>query len=664
MLDLGTLRIGIQADGSAAKSEIDKVEKSTKDVEQTTEKSTKSMGDSWNKFSSKIKNVATIGFAALGAGVAGLVAAAQETQEDMGKLNVAFEQAGYSAESANGVFTDFVGLMGETDTAVEASNHLAKLCTTQEELSKWTDISAGVFATFGDSLPLEGLTEAANETAKTGTVVGSLADALNWAGVSEDEFNTKLAACTTEQERAQLITDTLNGLYSEAGQKYRENNQALIEYRENQAALNNALGELGVLVMPLISGLMGIGTQFLNLAHYLLTTNDSVNTIIDNLTNGLTAAFTNFPSIIQGILNTITTGFQTGIQIIIGILPTLITGIINTFVTMMPMLLQAAINLFMSLVQGLIQVIPILLQAIPQVITAIVGLLPVLIPMLLTAAIQLFMALVQAIPQILPQLITAAISAINSVASMLPTLIPLILQAAITLFMALVSSIPQVLPQLLAAIASAIGSVVSYLPSFIGAILSAAVSLFMGIVKAVPQIVDALLSAIGNLIGQGVNAVRNKVGEFLSAGRNLMQGLINGVIGGASGLVNSVLNAVGGAVNAVKNFLGIHSPSRLFKEFGLFTMEGMEEGINSGLNGVVNSAVNAAKQVAGAFDTGLPDVEGSYRVYTKNRLGEAASGNVSNSSTSLVVNNYSPKALNEKDSARQFKQTMRQLALA
>ena len=87
-------------------------------------------------------------------------------------------------------------------------------------MSEWTTICEGVYATFGASLPIEGLTEAANETAKVGTVTGTLADALNWAGISEDAFNEKLAACNTEAEREALIRQTLNSAYAEAAAGY------------------------------------------------------------------------------------------------------------------------------------------------------------------------------------------------------------------------------------------------------------------------------------------------------------------------------------------------------------------------------------------------------------------------------------------------------------
>jgi len=102
-------------------------------------------------------------------------------------------------------------------------------------------------------LPIEGLTEAANETARTGQLTGGLADALNWASVNEDEFQAKLDACTTTQEREALIRETLNGLYTEAGTKYRENAADLIAANEAQARMTDALAVFGEKAQPILT---------------------------------------------------------------------------------------------------------------------------------------------------------------------------------------------------------------------------------------------------------------------------------------------------------------------------------------------------------------------------------------------------------------------------
>lgn len=179
--------------------------------------------------------------------------ATEEYREAMGKLNTAFEAAGYSAETAKQTYTEFYKILGDTDTATEASQLLASLARNEEDMAKWTDIAAGVYGTFGDALPIEGLIEAANETAKTGKVTGVLADAINWAGMSEDEFNQSLAQLSNEGDRAQLIMNNLGLAYQDATEAFYENNEALIQTRENQAILNETQAELGESVANLKS---------------------------------------------------------------------------------------------------------------------------------------------------------------------------------------------------------------------------------------------------------------------------------------------------------------------------------------------------------------------------------------------------------------------------
>src|SRR5699024_1140866 len=111
---------------------------------------------------------------AVGVGVAGATAlttafialdgATEEYRIAQGKLNTAYEAAGYSAQTATQAYRDFYGILGDTDTATEASQLLAKLAENEQDVSTWTRIAAGVSGTFGDSLPIEGLIEAANET--------------------------------------------------------------------------------------------------------------------------------------------------------------------------------------------------------------------------------------------------------------------------------------------------------------------------------------------------------------------------------------------------------------------------------------------------------------------------------------------------------------------
>lgn len=200
------------------------------------------------------KAVVTAG-AALGGAWIAAIEGTRDYRAQMGLLDSAFLKSGHSSTDAKNTYSALNAVLGDTEQAVEAAQHMALLADNEKELSTWTDIATGVYATFGASLPIEGLAEAANETAKTGVVTGSLADALNWAGISEDDFNKKLEACTTEQERQDLIMNTLNGTYSKASEQYKETNKDVMEARKAQEKLSDAMAELGRIGEPILTAI-------------------------------------------------------------------------------------------------------------------------------------------------------------------------------------------------------------------------------------------------------------------------------------------------------------------------------------------------------------------------------------------------------------------------
>lgn len=182
--------------------------------------------------------------------------ATEEVRENLSKVDSAFTTSGKSSESARKAYRDFYKILGDSDTAAESTQLLAQLAENEQDVDKWTRTATGVMATFGDSLPINSLIEASNETAKVGTVTGVLADALNWVGISEDEFNEKLAALGTEQERNALITETLAATYEDAAAAYEENNAGIMTARDLQTQLDESLANLGGTVQDVKNGLL------------------------------------------------------------------------------------------------------------------------------------------------------------------------------------------------------------------------------------------------------------------------------------------------------------------------------------------------------------------------------------------------------------------------
>lgn len=226
--------------------------RSTEGVTREMESATRSVVAFKNRAVSALGS-ATKSFAKWGAASAGAVTAAflamdsatEEYRIAQGKLNTAYEAAGYSAETAATAYNEFYQILGDTDTATEASQLLSKLIQNEQDVTKWTRVAAGVSGTFGDSLPIEGLIEATNETAKVGQVTGVLADALNWVGISEDKMNERLERTSSEAERNQILLETLTGSYSDAADAFYRNNEQLVQSRKNQAALSAMTAKLG-----------------------------------------------------------------------------------------------------------------------------------------------------------------------------------------------------------------------------------------------------------------------------------------------------------------------------------------------------------------------------------------------------------------------------------
>lgn len=251
----------IGKDGGSSAKGIDKVTKSLKDVQKASSHAKqgveKAMGGIKKSVLSAVKAVATLALATAS------LSEGMEFSKLQGKLNAAFQSAGSSAAQATKTFKELYRFLGDSDRAVETAQNLARVTTSEKELAEWTKILQGVYATMGDAIPVETLAESVNETAQVAKVTGTLADALNWMGVSEDAVNSQLAAMNTAHEREAYLRSLLNGLYSNAATIYEHNTKAMLDYNQAQANLKIQLADVATKIMPLI-------TAFSNMAAVVL----------------------------------------------------------------------------------------------------------------------------------------------------------------------------------------------------------------------------------------------------------------------------------------------------------------------------------------------------------------------------------------------------------
>ena len=200
------------------------------------------------------RTVVTAG-AALGGAWIAAIEGTRDYRAQMGLLDSSFQKSGHSSTEAKNTYSELNSVLGDTDQAVEAAQHIALIADNEKEMNDLVAIGTGIFSNYGASLPLEGLYEAVNHTAALGEVQGSLADGLEWAGITVEDFNKKLEGCSNEEERQDLIMKTLKDTYGEAATQYQETNKDVMEARKAQEKLSDAMAELGRIGEPILTAI-------------------------------------------------------------------------------------------------------------------------------------------------------------------------------------------------------------------------------------------------------------------------------------------------------------------------------------------------------------------------------------------------------------------------
>ena len=618
-------------------------------------KEVKTAAEETDDFSDKLGNglvkgakAAAVALAAVGtAAVAGvkLLLDLEESTEEyriaQGKLNTAFEAAGYSTDTASEAYKSFYGILGDTGAATESAQLLAQLATSEKDVATWADIAAGVTGTFGDALPINSLVEAANETAKVGTVTGALADALNWVGISEDEFNEKLAACASEEERTALITETLAKTYEGATEAFKKNNETIIAANLAQAELDDTLARLGgtvadvknELIAEFAPAIADVVDAFVDLLEGAEDAEDALSDsigalvkkaadklpelldfgvqIVLSLVDGIVGAAPTLAegavsvvaTLLEGLLTALPQITEAAIQVIAvlatGIaeaLPTLIPAAVSaitqlciTLVENLPLLIEAALQLVTGLATGVIEAIPILLEALPVLIESLVTTLLAAIPQIIETGITLLVALVEALPTIIETIIAVLPQIIESVISTLLSHIPEIVDAGFELITSLIDNLPQIITTIVNALPQIITKIVSTLVDNIPLIVETGVKLLTSLITNLPQIIVSLVRAMPEIISSMVGALGEGVSQFAQVGVNLVQGLWSGIQSLAGWLWDKVSGWISSIWDGICDFFGIASPSKKMEWVSEMNVEGAVVGVDKNKQKAVNA---------------------------------------------------------------------------
>ena len=388
--------------------------------------------------------------------------------------------------------------------------------------------------------------------------------------------------------------------------------------------INGVVSAIGGMLPNLLQAVTSLFTQVLQTILTLLPSlipvfvnalMTIVQAIISNLPLLISAAVQLVTTLVQGIATALPTLIPAAVQAVV----TIVQGLIDN----LPLLLDAGLQLLTGLLDGLITAIPILIAALPQIITSLVTFFVTSIPIIINAGIQLLTALVTALPQIIAAIVAVLPQIINGIITALIAALPQLINAGIQLFLALITALPQIISAIAGAMPQIINGITSALIGNIDQIINAGVALLVALVQNLPQIMTSIGAAIPQIISSIVTALGNGVGEmaraglklitgvkdsftnidWASVGSNIISGVAGGITGAATELLDAAGNAAGNALDWMKKKLGIHSPSRVFRdEVGKFIPAGIAVGIEQEAYTMQDALDTAANGLT--FDTG------------------------------------------------------------
>ena len=452
--------------------------------------------------------------------------------------------------------------------------------------SKFSDVITAIHAV-QENLGITGTT--AKEAATT--IEGSLnATKAAWSnlltGIADDnaDFGTLVENFVSSvQTAAQNILPRLQIIFQGIGQLITALAPVIAEALPGlisgvlpglaQAAMSliSALGSAIVQNFPLL--ISSFATLLTNIATYLQTNLPQLassgasivqsigSAILQSAPQLLSAAGSIILTLVQGILSSLpqtvsvgasaTASFITGL---VGAIPQvvqtaakLIINFVNSLTASFPVIIETGKDTTKSLIDGILSAIPVLVENLPAIITAIVEFIMSALPQILQGGVEILLHLITGIINTIPDL---------------------------------VAQIPQI-------ISAFCNTIAENLPQIVATGIELLLQLGAGIIAAIPQLVAMLPQVITSIIS-GFLAL---VGGFAKIGVAIVQGIWNGISGSVQWLWNKLSGWVDSVINFIKGKLGIHSPSRVFRdEVGLMLSRGMAAGITSGEKDVLNAA--------------------------------------------------------------------------
>lgn len=482
--------------------------------------------------------------------------------------------------------------------------------------------------------------------------------------------NLKLGYGGTKEEMARLIEDA-----AKLDKSINANDTSFANIVKSINAVQRQMGIYGTTAKEAsgtISGsIASMKAQWENLLTAVAGSGFDIGVYIENFVGTVKTVASNVLPVVQQSL-------VGAVDLIGGLLPEIIDYLPELINEVLPEMASAAVNIIQAIVTGISENQQALIDSVFQVATILVTGLTSMLPQLLELGLQLLVSLATGIAENLDTIIPTVIDVILKIVETLtnPDTLSQLLMAGLTLIIELAMGLVNNIDKIVEAVFTIIENMVSFFldPANIYMLIETAIKLVLaigkGLIQAIPQLLSSvweiiknIFTAFGNIdwgelgrnLIEGLKSITKMWPKLLSSlwelikkiftafkeidwgelGRNILDGLKNGISKMWQNLKQWFKNLFGDLIGVAKKILGIASPSKVFKQFGLFIDKGLQGGLELGARDVLKTVEGLSNDVANSFN---PDLTADYVVgYNKSGSSNSSGGlNAYNTATQKV----------------------------
>ena len=384
----------------------------------------------------------------------------------------------------------------------------------------------------------------------------------------------------------------------------------------------NAIKNAIETVLNVILGIIKLVMQIINgdWSGAWETIKEIASTIWEGIKNGIEIAIQGLITIIQTGLNLLKEIWTVIWNVIATVLQTiwdLIVSIVQTAIQVVSDVINAVLtfisDLWNNIWNGILTVLQTIWNAITATITTVINAIKTVIETVLNTISNIWNTIWGGIKDF-----TGSIW--NGISSIISGTLGVITGVITGAWNGISSFLSGIMSGISSLISSTWNGITSGISGFMSGITSTISNGWNTVVSTVTTAGSNIVNAVTTAFSGAVEGAKNFISGAIDVGANLINGFVDGVKNFAGNLINAVGDAVSGAINWAKNLLGIHSPSRVFKQFGVYTDQGFIIGVNSKAEQVAKSVGNMAqgainaftdKDLSGTFQDELSSVDGA-----------------------------------------------------